>query len=187
VVPRPQPAAKIKVVFGCIKSHADIRRLPSQKSRVLSRWCCSILRSLTFLLLYVFTLLCTWLYSPCIKTQRYVRLYNLAEQKLLKTLMPGIQWISSMDVHPSGDHVIVGGYDRKLCWFDLELSEKPYKVLRYVIYFDSKSVINFGDLRPAITQEPYDRSTSTQPTLFLRLHPTMAPSKSSTRGSTVTL
>lgn len=36
-----------------------------------------------------------------------------------------------MDVHPSGDHIIVGGYDRKLCWFDLELSDKPYKILRY--------------------------------------------------------
>ncbi|KAG8795143.1 Ribosome biogenesis protein erb1 [Ceratobasidium sp. 428] len=66
-----------------------------------------------------------------VATQRYVRLYDLAAQKLLKTLMPGIRWISSMDVHPSGDHIIVGGYDRKLCWFDLELSQKPYKVLRY--------------------------------------------------------
>lgn len=66
-----------------------------------------------------------------VATQRYVRLYNLMEQKLIKTLMPGIRWISSMDIHPSGDHVIVGGYDRKLCWFDLELSEKPYKILRY--------------------------------------------------------
>lgn len=65
------------------------------------------------------------------KTQQYVRIYNLSEQKLLKTLLPGIKWISSMDVHPSGDHLIVGGYDRKLCWFDLELSEKPFKVLRY--------------------------------------------------------
>ncbi|KAF6762762.1 ribosome biogenesis protein ERB1 [Ephemerocybe angulata] len=46
-----------------------------------------------------------------VATQQYVRLYNLAEQKLIKTLMPG--------------------YDRKLCWFDLELSEKPYKVLKY--------------------------------------------------------
>ena len=55
----------------------------------------------------------------------------MAEQKLLKMLNPGIRWISSMDVHPSGDHLIVGGYDRKLCWFDLELSEKPYKILRY--------------------------------------------------------
>ncbi|OCH93615.1 BOP1NT-domain-containing protein [Obba rivulosa] len=66
-----------------------------------------------------------------VATQRFVRMYNLAEQKLLKTLQSGIRWISSMDVHPSGDHLIVGGYDRKLCWFDLELSDKPYKVLRY--------------------------------------------------------
>ncbi|KAL0949577.1 hypothetical protein HGRIS_009626 [Hohenbuehelia grisea] len=66
-----------------------------------------------------------------VATQQYVRVYNLMEQKLLKTLQPGIKWISSMDVHPSGDHLIVGGYDRKLCWFDLELSDKPYKVLRY--------------------------------------------------------
>ena len=36
-----------------------------------------------------------------------------------------------MDIHPSGEHLLVGGYDRKLCWFDLELSNKPYKVLRY--------------------------------------------------------
>jgi WD40 repeat protein len=68
------------------------------------------------------------------QTQRYVRIYNLSEQKLLKMLTPGIRWISSMDVHPSGDHLIVGGYDRKLCWFDLELSEKPYKILRYAMH-----------------------------------------------------
>ncbi|GLB33591.1 putative component of the NOP7 complex [Lyophyllum shimeji] len=66
-----------------------------------------------------------------VATQQYVRVYNLSEQKLLKTLIPGIKWISSMDVHPSGDHLIVGGYDRKLCWFDLELSDKPYKIMRY--------------------------------------------------------
>ncbi|KIK65479.1 hypothetical protein GYMLUDRAFT_159016 [Collybiopsis luxurians FD-317 M1] len=71
--------------------------------------------------------------KPCffVATQQYVRMYNLSEQKLLKTLQPGIKWISSMDIHPSGDHLIVGGYDRKLCWFDLELSDKPYKILRY--------------------------------------------------------
>jgi ribosome biogenesis protein ERB1 len=65
-----------------------------------------------------------------IQTQRYVRMYDLGAQKLLKTFIPGIKWISSLDIHPSGDHFIVGGYDRKLCWFDLELSDKPYKVLR---------------------------------------------------------
>ncbi|KZV75423.1 BOP1NT-domain-containing protein [Peniophora sp. CONT] len=66
-----------------------------------------------------------------VATQRYVRVYNLAEQTLLKTLLPGIRWISSLDVHPTGDHLIVGGYDRKLCWFDLALSDKPYKIMRY--------------------------------------------------------
>ncbi|KIJ56526.1 hypothetical protein M422DRAFT_197467 [Sphaerobolus stellatus SS14] len=66
-----------------------------------------------------------------VATQRYVRVYDLAEQQLLKTLMTGFRWISSMDIHPSGEHLIVGSYDRKLCWFDLELSEKPYKILRY--------------------------------------------------------
>ncbi|KAG8815134.1 Ribosome biogenesis protein erb1 [Serendipita sp. 399] len=66
-----------------------------------------------------------------VATQRYVRVYDLAAQQLLKTYLTGIKWISSLDVHPSGDHFIVGGYDKKLCWFDLELSDKPYKVLRY--------------------------------------------------------
>ncbi|THH11551.1 hypothetical protein EW145_g600 [Phellinidium pouzarii] len=66
-----------------------------------------------------------------VATQRYVRIYDLSAQKLVKALMPGLKWISSMDIHPSGDHLIVGGYDRKLCWFDLELSNKPYKILRY--------------------------------------------------------
>ncbi|KAG7253963.1 hypothetical protein CRUP_008108, partial [Coryphaenoides rupestris] len=29
-----------------------------------------------------------------------------------------------------GDNVICGGYDCKLAWFDLDLSTKPYKLLR---------------------------------------------------------
>ena len=63
-------------------------------------------------------------------TQRYVRLYDLAGQKLVKTLQTGVRWISSLDVHPGGDHVMVGSYDKKLSWFDMDLSTKPYKTLR---------------------------------------------------------
>ncbi|KAG8862253.1 hypothetical protein FRB96_001832 [Tulasnella sp. 330] len=66
-----------------------------------------------------------------VATQRYVRIYDLAAQKLIKTLLTGSRWISSMDVHPSGDHLIVGGYDKKLFWFDLDLADRPYKILRY--------------------------------------------------------
>jgi len=34
-------------------------------------------------------------------------------------------------VHPNGEHVLVGSYDRRLVWFDLELSTFPFKTLRY--------------------------------------------------------
>jgi len=69
-------------------------------------------------------------------------MYDLAAQLLIKTLQPGIRWISSMDIHSSGDHLIVGGYDKKLCWFDLDLSDKPYKVLRYVSFM-GKGICGF--------------------------------------------
>ena len=34
-----------------------------------------------------------------------------------------------MSIHPSGDHFLVGSYDKKVCWFDRELSLEPYKSL----------------------------------------------------------
>ncbi|KAJ1724245.1 Ribosome biogenesis protein erb1 [Coemansia erecta] len=66
-----------------------------------------------------------------VATQRYVRIYNLMQQALVKTLQPGVKWISSVDVHPQGDNVVVGSYDKKLSWFDLDLSVKPYRSIRY--------------------------------------------------------
>ncbi|KAJ3162194.1 Ribosome biogenesis protein erb1 [Geranomyces variabilis] len=66
-----------------------------------------------------------------VATQRYVRVYNLASQKLATKLQPSTKWISSLAVHPQGDNVIVGTYDKRLAWFDMDLSSKPYKTLRY--------------------------------------------------------
>ncbi|KAI5091549.1 ribosome biogenesis protein bop1 [Silurus meridionalis] len=66
-----------------------------------------------------------------VATQRYVRIYNLIKQELTKKLMTNCKWISSMAVHPGGDNVICGSYDCRLAWFDLDLSTKPYKVLRH--------------------------------------------------------
>ena len=37
-----------------------------------------------------------------LQTQRYVRVYDLREQKLVKTLLTGVKWLSSMAVHPTG-------------------------------------------------------------------------------------
>jgi len=66
-----------------------------------------------------------------VATQRSIRSYDLAQQVLLKQLQPGARWISSLDMHPGGDNLIVGSYDRRLLWHDLDLSDKPYKTLRY--------------------------------------------------------
>ena len=66
-----------------------------------------------------------------VATQRAIRSYDLARQELLKILQPGARWISSFDLHPAGDNLIVGSYDRRLLWHDLDLSARPYKTLRY--------------------------------------------------------
>ncbi|KAL5022280.1 hypothetical protein ScPMuIL_001435 [Solemya velum] len=66
-----------------------------------------------------------------VATQRYVRIYNLLKQELSKKLMTNCKWVSSIAVHPGGDNVIVGSYDSRLSWFDLDLSTKPYQTLRH--------------------------------------------------------
>ncbi|PYI01732.1 BOP1NT-domain-containing protein [Aspergillus sclerotiicarbonarius CBS 121057] len=72
-----------------------------------------------------------------VANQRTVRAYDLSRQLLVKIVQPGARWISSFDIHPTsstasgGDNLIVGSYDRRLLWHDLELSQRPYKTLRY--------------------------------------------------------
>ena len=77
-----------------------------------------------------------------------MKVYDLARQELTKKLQAGVKWISSIDIHPrgrvcvggggcvcevglpAGDNLILGGYDKRVCWFDLDLSSKPYRVIR---------------------------------------------------------
>jgi ribosome biogenesis protein ERB1 len=66
-----------------------------------------------------------------VASMRTVRVYDLQKQACLKQLVSGVKHISSIDVHRNGEHVVVGSYDRRLVWYDLELSQLPYKTLRY--------------------------------------------------------
>jgi len=66
-----------------------------------------------------------------VASQRTVRVYDLQKQATLKELVSGIKHISAIDVSRNGEHVVVGSYDRRLVWYDLELSSFPYKTLRY--------------------------------------------------------
>ncbi|KAF6205239.1 hypothetical protein GE061_019406 [Apolygus lucorum] len=64
-----------------------------------------------------------------VATQRNVRIYDLVKQEMVKKLITSSKWISDITVHPGGDNLLIGTYDRKVLWFDLELSTKPYKTL----------------------------------------------------------
>ncbi|KAH8599029.1 ribosome biogenesis protein erb1 [Bisporella sp. PMI_857] len=66
-----------------------------------------------------------------VATQRTIRSYDLQKQELIKILQPGARYISSFDIHPGGDNLIVGSYDRRLLWHDLDLSTRPYKTMRF--------------------------------------------------------
>jgi ribosome biogenesis protein ERB1 len=66
-----------------------------------------------------------------VASQTHVRIYHLVKQAMVKRLVTGCRWISSIDVHPSGDHLVIGSLDRRVIWFDLDLSSTPYKTLKY--------------------------------------------------------
>mmetsp|Transcript_21103 Transcript_21103/g.52329 ORF Transcript_21103/g.52329 Transcript_21103/m.52329 type:complete len:809 (+) Transcript_21103:17-2443(+) len=66
-----------------------------------------------------------------VANQQHIRIYHLVKQAMVKRLISGCRWISSLDIHSSGDHLIVGSLDRRMVWFDLDLSHTPYKTLKY--------------------------------------------------------
>ncbi|RYY34606.1 hypothetical protein EON62_03145, partial [archaeon] len=66
-----------------------------------------------------------------VANQRSVRVYDLVKGDVQSKLECSVKWISTLEMHPSGDHVVVGSYDHRTVWFDTELSNRPYKTLRY--------------------------------------------------------
>jgi ribosome biogenesis protein ERB1 len=66
-----------------------------------------------------------------VATKTSVRIYDLQKQTQLKQLIGGAKWIGSLTVHPSGDHIVAGSYDRRLLWWDMDFGAKPYKTLQY--------------------------------------------------------
>lgn len=65
-----------------------------------------------------------------VATKKFVQVYDLQKAQLVKKLESGVREISSISIHPGGDNVIVGSKDGKLCWFDTDLSTRPYKTLK---------------------------------------------------------
>ena len=66
-----------------------------------------------------------------VASQRSIKIYDLSQQVLTKKLMPGARYLSGIDIHPRGDHLLASSYDKRVLWHDLDLSNTPYKTLRY--------------------------------------------------------
>ncbi|XP_010681022.2 ribosome biogenesis protein BOP1 homolog isoform X2 [Beta vulgaris subsp. vulgaris] len=65
-----------------------------------------------------------------VSTKKHVRVYDLLKEKLIKKLDTKFREVSSIAVHPGGDNLIVGSREGKWCWFDMDLSSTPYKVVK---------------------------------------------------------
>jgi len=81
-----------------------------------------------------------------VATQKNIRVYDLVKQVLAKKLQSYTKWISSMAIHPGGDNLIVGTYDKKVQWFDMDLSVLPYRNLRY--HMDAVRSVDFHKRYP---------------------------------------
>lgn len=67
-----------------------------------------------------------------VASQNGVRVYNLAKQALSRRLgAPSASALTALAIHPTGDHVLTGGVDRRVAWFDLDLGSTAYRSLRY--------------------------------------------------------
>ena len=67
-------------------------------------------------------------------TEKHLFLFDLSIQKMQKKYFSGCTDVSSMSVHPNGDHVLLGAYDPRITWIDSTLSDKPYKSLKFGEY-----------------------------------------------------
>lgn len=90
-----------------------------------------------------------------VANQRVIRAYDLSQQSLIRIIQPGARWISSFSLHPTSstisgsDNLVVGSYDRRLLYIDVDLSPRPFKTLRY----HTKAIRSVG-FHPNINRYP---------------------------------
>ncbi|KIH94929.1 ribosome biogenesis protein ERB1 [Sporothrix brasiliensis 5110] len=122
-----------------------------------------------------------------VATKQRIRVYDLQKMELVKTVLPGARQISSFDVHPtSGEHLIVGAYDRRLVWQDVEMaSTGPYKTMRYheravrAVRFHRGGLPLFADTSDDGTLQIYFGRVYNDPLEY----PTIVPLKKLERGA----
>uniref|UniRef100_A0A0N4Z2B7 Ribosome biogenesis protein BOP1 homolog n=1 Tax=Parastrongyloides trichosuri TaxID=131310 RepID=A0A0N4Z2B7_PARTI len=64
-------------------------------------------------------------------TQQHVRVYDLAKCVLQKKVSTGTKWTSCVAIEPFGNNLFVGGLDCRFAWLDMQLSRRPWKMVRH--------------------------------------------------------
>lgn len=96
------------------------------------------------------------IYDFYFQTQQHVRIYDLVRQELHKKLTPSCKWISKIAIHPKGDNLLVSTYDKKVMWFDIDLSTKPYQTLN--LHTSAVRSVAFHTRYPLFASGSDDRS-----------------------------
>lgn len=65
---------------------------------------------------------------------------------MVRKFISNLNTITHITVHPNGDDILAGSKDGKVSWFQLELSEKPFKMMDY--HGDKIKVVSFHSSYP---------------------------------------
>ena len=66
-----------------------------------------------------------------VATNSNIFIYNLQKQELIKKCFSNLNTINKISLHKNGADLIAGDKSGKVAWFQLELSQKPFKLMDY--------------------------------------------------------
>jgi len=81
-----------------------------------------------------------------VATNSNIFIYNLQKQEMVRKFVSNLNTITHISIHKNGDDIIAGSKDGKVAWFQLELSEKPYKIMDY--HGDKIKIVGFHNHYP---------------------------------------
>ena len=64
-------------------------------------------------------------------TNTNIFIYNLQKQELVRKFISNLPTISKISIHKNGSDLVVGSKGGKVAWFQIELSDKPFKMMDY--------------------------------------------------------
>jgi ribosome biogenesis protein ERB1 len=65
---------------------------------------------------------------------------------MVRKFVSNLNTITDIAVHKNGDNILAGSKDGKVAWFQLDLSDKPYKMMDY--HGDKIKVVSYHNTYP---------------------------------------